>query len=204
MSNNPYELGPLDKKIITLMQDDPRITTEEISEVVGKSKAIVGNRILKLERKGILSNEIGINMTTANAVMAIVEISARSSSKVLENMQQCPLVVNAFRKTGNSSITAIFAADKLSSLDNFINRCFRGNPLIKKIETNYVLDTMHKFVVPLNLEINKITQFGCPLKCGMKHSEEQQLKSLIDQKKQDPVSAEYTSSIDAESAIEAH
>lgn len=204
MSNNPYELNELDKKIITMLEKDPHITPAEISDEVGKSEAIVGNRILKLERKGILSNEIGINLATANAVMAIVDINAKSSSQILNKMTNCPLVINAFRKTGSNSITAIFAADKMSTLDTFINKCFRANPLIRSIETNYVFDTLHKFVAPLNLDIKKISEFGCPLQCGMNDAEKAKLKDLVREHNKENVRTEFNASIDAESAIEAH
>jgi len=54
-------LDEKDKKIIFLLQENPFLSQNEISEKVNLSQPAVGARIKKLRKKGFLSYAVGIN-----------------------------------------------------------------------------------------------------------------------------------------------
>ena len=61
MISEKLKLDDVDRKIISLVQEDPGLTHTQIAEKIDRSQPTVGMRIKKLEKNGILQFQPGIN-----------------------------------------------------------------------------------------------------------------------------------------------
>ncbi|MCK4780271.1 MAG: AsnC family protein, partial [Candidatus Lokiarchaeota archaeon] len=66
-----------DKKIIEMIEENPDITHSDIAKEIEKSQPAVGARILKLERKHLLTKQVGFNIKKVDIKVAIVYISTK-------------------------------------------------------------------------------------------------------------------------------
>ena len=61
-----FGLDDLDKSIITLLQNQPNITHSKIAKEIGRSQPAVGSRIHRLEERGIVSAQFGLNFKSVS------------------------------------------------------------------------------------------------------------------------------------------
>ena len=72
MSNNSDKIDDIDRKILSLIQEDSRMTMVEIARAVGKiSKVAVSYRLKKLEDRGIIERYYAkLNPEKLNRILA--------------------------------------------------------------------------------------------------------------------------------------
>jgi DNA-binding Lrp family transcriptional regulator len=107
------EIDNDDKKILALIQKDINITQAEIAVKVNKIQPAVGARILKLERKHLLTTKYGIDLSKVKLPMAVVRLYAKNSKEVFESINSCPYVLNAFTTLGRTNITAMLVGPSI-------------------------------------------------------------------------------------------
>ena len=79
------EIDEIDKNIIEMLQSKPSITHSEIAKKLDRSQPAIGARIKKLEDKGILATQIGVNFNQIDILNLIkVEISTSNPNEILE------------------------------------------------------------------------------------------------------------------------
>ena len=61
MAEAKFKIDKIDREIIDLLQDDPHLTHMEIAKKVKRSQPTIGMRISKLEEKGLLEVQRGVN-----------------------------------------------------------------------------------------------------------------------------------------------
>ena len=99
MISDQFNLDDIDRNIITLLQKHPNITHSEIAKRIGRSQPAVGSRIHRLEEKGVISSQYGINFKNADIILAKVELSTKDPTEMIEMGKFCPFVVNCMRLT---------------------------------------------------------------------------------------------------------
>ena len=73
-----------DKKIIEMIERDPDITHSKIAEEIDKSQPAVGARIIKLERKSLLTKQVGFNIKDVDIKTAIVFVSTKDVDGIVD------------------------------------------------------------------------------------------------------------------------
>lgn len=160
------EIDDTDKAIISILQEEPDTTHSVIAEKVHKSQPAVGARIIKLKRKNLLAESVGAEFDKLDIKLARIEISAKSVEEIWERFQSCPHVINCFKMTGIFNLMIEIVAPNVRTIENFVDSCLRKDPLIKDIRVNFVIDSLRKYVVPLNFEIERYEDHGCSYECG--------------------------------------
>jgi DNA-binding Lrp family transcriptional regulator len=177
MLSENLRLDEIDKKIISLVQDNPELTHTEIAEKVNRSQPTIGMRIKKLEQSGILHFQPGINFKNANLYMATVEIKTRDPEEIMEMARYCPFMLNAFRLSGEHNIFILMASTQLEKLDNIINYHFRNKKNVQRVSMEIVTDIAKDLVLPIDfdLETNDPTiEDGCGPNCKWQKAKEKQ------------------------------
>ncbi len=164
--NDQLEIDDTDKEIIELLQQDPNITHSEIAEKVHKSQPAVGARIIKLKRKFLLTERIGSEFNKLPLKLARIEIAAKNVMGLWEKFSKCPHIINCFKMTGDYNLMIEFVAPNVRTVDKFVDECLRQDPSITAIRTNFVIDTLRTYVVPLSFEVERLEDFGCSFECG--------------------------------------
>jgi Lrp/AsnC family leucine-responsive transcriptional regulator len=164
--NEILEIDDTDKEIIELLQKNPDITHSEIAEKVHKSQPAVGARIIKLKRKHLLTTRIGAEFDKLSIKLARIEIAAKNVSDIWEKFGKCPHIINCFKMTGDYNLMIEIVAPNVKSIDRFVDECLREDPSIIAIRSNFVIDTLRTYVIPLSFDVERLEEFGCSYECG--------------------------------------
>lgn len=154
-------IDEIDKKIIQIVQKQPNLTHTEIATRVNRSQPTVGMRIKKLEENGVLKFQAGINIKSTDLVFARAEIETNHPDKLLEIIENCPFMLNAFKLNGIMNLSIILASFSLEGLDKIVNYHFRNNPDVITLKLDIIVNVLRDFVLPFNF---KFDQCQCGLK----------------------------------------
>ncbi|SJL83365.1 Lrp/AsnC family transcriptional regulator [Vibrio palustris] len=144
MSND--QLDHHDVKILTLLQENGRLTSQELSELVGLSASQCSRRRIHLEQHQFI---LGYQARLAPAalkqeVVAMVEVKLLSheedkAQRFLDYIHQEPAIFDAYKTTGDGDYSLRCVVSDLPNLNELINRIF-NTKLIAHIKTSVVLD----------------------------------------------------------------
>ena len=172
------DIDETDKRIMELLQDDPEMTHSEIAEKVHKSQPAVGARIIKLRRKHLIAENVGVDFQQLNLKLARIDLATKDVTTLWERFNKCPYITNCFKLTGEYNMMIEILAPNLKSIDLFVDNCLRSDPLILELKVNYFIDSLRKYVVPLVFSIETYETQGCTYECGGKITKEDMVRLL--------------------------
>ncbi|MBY9017234.1 MAG: Lrp/AsnC family transcriptional regulator [Candidatus Lokiarchaeota archaeon] len=144
-----------DYKIIEMIEKDPSITHSKIAVEIEKSQPAVGARIIKLERKHLLTKQVGFNIKEVDIKTAIVFISTKDVEGVVSKISKCPFINHAFKISGEFNLLCFISATDLQTIEKLVDLCFRKDPNVINVKTNILIESVHDFVVPIDFQIEK-------------------------------------------------
>jgi DNA-binding Lrp family transcriptional regulator len=139
-----------DKKIIEMIEEKPDITHSEIAKEIEKSQPAVGARIIKLERKHLLTKQVGFNVKKVDIKTAIVFVSTKDVDHIVEKIEDCPFISHAFKISDDYNLLCFIAASDLQTIERLVDLCFRRDPNVLSVKTNILIESIHDFVVPID------------------------------------------------------
>ena len=168
MISEKLKLDDIDRKIISIVQEDPNMTHTEIAERINRSQPTVGHRIKKLEESGILQFQPGINFKKVELFLAIIEVKSKNPDRLMEMARFCPFCVNAFRVSGEHNVCIMITSSKLDKLDNVVNYHFRDNEDTQNVSMEIVIDIANELILPIDFDSEDHEpneEYGCGEKC---------------------------------------
>jgi len=163
--NEKLGLDDRDNTILSLVQNNPKISQEEIAKKIKLSQPSVGARIRRLQQKGILHNISGVNFRVVDLSLAKVDVNATDTTAIIKEFKDCPFFINALITSGKYNLCLLFMATDLKRLEGIVNYHLRGNPKVKDIQMNIVISTAKDFVLPLNIDYENKNQISCEQHC---------------------------------------
>ncbi|MFX1392590.1 MAG: Lrp/AsnC family transcriptional regulator [Promethearchaeota archaeon] len=157
-----------DKKIIEMIEKDPDITHSDIAKEIDKSQPAVGARIIKLERKHLLTKQVGFNIKQVDIKVAIVFISTKDVEKIVEKIEDCPFINHAFKISGEYNLLCFISASDLQTIERLIDLCFRKDEAVINVKTNILIESIHDFVVPIDFQIENFDGRYCGPGCHLR------------------------------------
>lgn len=159
-----------DYKIIEMIEKDPSVTHSSIAQEIEKSQPAVGARIIKLERKHLLTKQVGFNLKKVDLKTAIVFVSTKDVEVIVSKIEKCPFVNHAFKISGEFNLLCFIAASDLQTIEKLVDLCFRKDPNVINVKTNIVIDSVHDFVLPIDFQIEKfdLHSENCGANCNLK------------------------------------
>ncbi|TFG22722.1 MAG: winged helix-turn-helix transcriptional regulator [Promethearchaeota archaeon] len=168
MISEKLKLDDVDRKIITLVQEDPGLTHTQIAEKIDRSQPTVGMRIKKLEQSGILQFQPGINFKKVELFLATVEVNTKNPTEIMDMATCCPFMLNAFRLSGEHNICILLASSKLEKLDAVVNYHFRNNKDVSMTSMEVVTEIAKDLILPIDFDSEEHEpneEQGCGDKC---------------------------------------
>ncbi|MBN2155828.1 MAG: Lrp/AsnC family transcriptional regulator [Candidatus Lokiarchaeota archaeon] len=153
MISENFGLDDIDRSIITLLQKHPNITHSEIAKRIGRSQPAVGSRIHRLEEKGVISSQYGINFKNADIILAKVELSTSDPDDIIEMGKYCPFVVNCMRLSGKNNILLLLASSSMKKIDNVVDCHFRNHEHIRNVRLDIITGFVKDFILPIDFEM---------------------------------------------------
>ena len=167
--NEMLGIDNADKIIIEMIEKDPDITHSKIAEEIEKSQPAVGARIIKLERKHLLTKQVGFNVKHVDIKTAIVYVSTKDVDGIVEKIKTCPFVNHGFKISGEYNLLLFIAASDLQTIERLVDLCFRKDPDVLNVKTNILIESIHDFVVPIDFTIEKFDGRHCGPGCQMRN-----------------------------------
>lgn len=156
-----------DKKIIEMIEENPGITHSDIAKEIEKSQPAVGARILKLERKHLLTKQVGFNIKKVDIKVAIVYISTKDVEAIVKKIVNCPFINHAFKISGEFNLLCFIAASDLQTIEKLVDLCFRRDDNVINVKTNILIESIHDFVVPIDFQIENFDGRYCGPGCSL-------------------------------------
>jgi DNA-binding Lrp family transcriptional regulator len=161
-------LDEKDKKIISLLEENPDLSQSEIAAQVGISQPSVGVRLRKLKEKGALSFLIGMNFKKIDLFLVNVEMTAENSTEILKKFRGCPYFLNGFVVSGKRNLSLFFVSEDLTTIDSLVDAHLRNREDVKDVEVNIVITSYKDLIFPVRMKMEKSDSPPCGSKgsCG--------------------------------------
>jgi len=161
-----------DKKIIEMIERDPSITHSAIAREIEKSQPAVGARIIKLERKHLLTKQVGFDIKEVDIKTAIVFVSTKDVEDIIKKVNDCPFINHTFKISGEYNLLCFISASDLQTIEKLVDLCFRRDPNVVKVKTNILIESIHSFVIPIDFQIEQFDGRHCGPKCNLSFGNE--------------------------------
>ncbi len=168
--NELLSIDDADKKIIEMIEKDPDITHSDIAKEIEKSQPAVGARIIKLERKNLLTKQVGFNIKKVDIKVAIVYISTKDVDDIVHKIENCPFINHAFKISGEFNLLCFISASDLQTIEKLVDLCFRRDKNVINVKTNILIESIHDFVVPIDFQIEDFDGRYCGPGCSLQEN----------------------------------
>lgn len=139
-------MDTFDRKILQRLQQDGRISNQQLADAVGLSTAACWRRVKALEQQGVIRRYTALldpdQLGQSLCVFAMVSLERHSvdHSRMFEQaMQGCPQVLQCFAVTGSADFLLQVRVADISAYDQFLNEQIFPLPGINQIHSNFAL-----------------------------------------------------------------
>ena len=141
------QLDDFDKKLLRLLQQNNRLTTEELSKEVSLSQSAVQRRITKLRNEKIIEADVSVISPSAVGIgiTCVVDVILQEgNSKAIDlfktDMLACSEVSLCYYVTGTYDFVLIVNTRDMSHYEEFQKIKLMDNPYLKHFYTHVVMD----------------------------------------------------------------
>jgi DNA-binding Lrp family transcriptional regulator len=152
------QLDTYERRILIALQDNARLTNEELAKQVGLSPSACWRRVKALERAGVILRYAAIvdpkKVGLGECVFAHITLarhSAKSAQEFAQSILARPEVMECFFTTGDADILLRVATPSVSAYDKFLEEFIFFAPGISQVRSNFALRQI-KFETALPLD----------------------------------------------------
>lgn len=150
-------MNAFDVKLLAALQDDSRLTNNELAERVGLSASQCSRRRSALEAQGLVERYATILSPDALGlgVTALIQVrlaahSPANSKRFTDLVRRMPEVLEAYSLTGETDYVLKVAVTDLKALSALLNHVLLPNDAVAQVRSSIVLDRLkHTTALPL-------------------------------------------------------
>ena len=150
-------LDTLDQKLLTELQDDGALTSEQLSNRIGLSPSAISRRVRRLEADGVIERRIALvdPAKAGRGALFIVNVEVERERPELVQRLRTWLtgessVQQAYYVTGTADYVIVVTAPDIAAFDRMMSDMMAANPNIRKFTTQVVMNTIKRgLFVPL-------------------------------------------------------
>jgi len=151
------EIDDLDRKILTQLQDNGRMTNQELSEHVGLSPSPCLRRLKQLEQSGVITryvalidpDSVGLGVT-AFVRVRLDQQDDRHLTMFEEAIATFPEVMECYLMTGDSDYQLRVVVKDLQTFEDFMRHKLTRIPGVGQLTTSFALrPVVYKTALPL-------------------------------------------------------
>jgi Lrp/AsnC family leucine-responsive transcriptional regulator len=154
------QLDNFDKKILNIMQQSNRTTSDQIAEHIGLSAAAVQRRIKRLREQKVIAADVSVinPKLVLRPMTLIVQVTLERERADLmdqfkKEMKQNEIVQQCYYVTGSSDFILVITAQDMQDYEAFTRKAFFDNNNIRNFQTNVVMDSVKAgLTVPLSID----------------------------------------------------
>jgi Lrp/AsnC family transcriptional regulator for asnA, asnC and gidA len=163
-------MDEIDKKIISILQEDSRASLSSIGKKLGMSHVAISKRLKNL-CKELVKISTGLNAKCLNFRIAIVNAEVETLQRLQEliNMfSKCPRIVFLTTTTGAYNLMTVMVAEDSDTLNAIIEVCsVRAQKGIRRSEAIIGEAPVIPKYLPIKIFVNKEDEDApCKINCG--------------------------------------
>jgi len=165
-------LDDIDRKIISQLQQDGRMTLEELAKTAGFTSMGIKKRLQKLLSQDAIKVSAMLNPFSFKLSPAIVLLemeNAEAMQKLLDRFEECPRVVHIFKTIGGYNLIALVVAEDQDTLESIsMEKCsLRSSTGIRRSEFYPIGDIYFSPFLPVreHLTHKERTVAPCDVDC---------------------------------------
>ena len=142
-------LDTTDKIILTLLQQDGKITNSRLAKEVGLSPPAVLERVRRLESTGIIERYAAIlNREKAGyevqtfVMLCVSHHQAPSLLEIKNRLTKMDEVLECHQMTGEVDFLLKIAVKGIKAYTDFVNNKLSGIPGIQNVKSSFILETL--------------------------------------------------------------
>ncbi len=142
-------LDQIDRKILSLLQDNGRITNSKLAQEVGLSPPPMLERVKKLEKNGVIKKYVALvdPRKLDRGTMAFVAVSLRlhrqeAIAEFVTEIQKIPEVLECHHITGEEDYLLKIAVKDIEEYERFLRTKLTGFSGISRLKTYFILNTL--------------------------------------------------------------
>jgi DNA-binding Lrp family transcriptional regulator len=139
-------LDNTDRKILTALQRQCRMSAQELAEATGISQATCWRRLKALEESGVVKGYRAIldREKIGLAVIAFVNVTierqhAKAVSEIEKKIRARPEVLECYATTGDADFTLRIVARDISDYDRFLQKFLLELPEVRQVRSSIAL-----------------------------------------------------------------
>jgi len=165
-------MDAIDKKLITRLQEDGRVTFTDLGKSVGLSHVGVRARLNRLLRDGSMKISANLGAEKLNIKTAVILIEAESFERLNElvkTFKDCPRLVFMSTLMGAHNLMAVMIAEDLSTLESMVvGTCsLRSQKGVRRSEAHISETTVYPPHLPIRLTVDKNDIAPCHIRCDI-------------------------------------
>ena len=140
-------MDTLDAKLLNLIQQNNRLTCEQLGDAVGLSATACQRRLKRFRENGTITADIAVvsPRSVGRSMTMIVQVSMEREQPELLNafkkaMREMPEVMQCYYVTGNADFILVLTTKDMKDYEDFTRRFFFENPNIRSFNTSIVMD----------------------------------------------------------------
>ncbi|WP_143309061.1 Lrp/AsnC family transcriptional regulator [Chitinophaga vietnamensis] len=142
-----HELDDFDKQLLRLLQQNNRLTADELAATVNLSPSAVQRRLKKLREEKVIEADVSIISpeVAGIGITCVVDVvlqdgNSRELEKFKATMRQCPEVMQCYFVTGTYDFVVIVNTRDMRHYEDFSKQWLMDNPNVKHFYTHVVMD----------------------------------------------------------------
>jgi len=143
---NNVSIDKQDAKLLRALQDNSRISSQELADKAGMSAATCWRRIRAMEQRGVISGySVQLDRQALGfEVCAFVHVSIEKRySRVLDNIQTAlrerPEILECYATTGDADFTLKVVSKSIEDYDRFLQKFLLELPEVGQVRSSIVL-----------------------------------------------------------------
>lgn len=140
-------MDDLDRRILTALQKNNRISFAELAELVGSSAASCMRRVNKLRAEGVIVADISLVDPKAFGKSLTVVVTVELDRERLDLVDDFKRAIRAAKEvtqcymvTGDADFVLIVAVEDVEAFDVFVKTKLYTNPNVRKFKSMITLD----------------------------------------------------------------
>lgn len=145
------KLDGLDRKLLTELQGDGGLTSDQLSERIGLSSSAISRRVRRLEADGIIERRVAIvdPSRVGHGALFIVGIEVeRERPELVQSLrawlQSKPSIQQTYYVTGTADYVMMVTAPDIAAFDTLMSEMMAANPNIRRFTTQVVMSTVKR------------------------------------------------------------
>lgn len=154
----PPELDKLDRRILTLLQRDARISAEAIGAEIGLSASAVQRRTARLRDEAVITGEVAVvdARSVGRPLTMIVDLEVeRERTELLVGLKRWiaaeAAIQEAWYVTGDEDYVLVVSARDVEGYEALMQKLLADNANVRRYRTRVALGTLKRgMAVPLD------------------------------------------------------